>query len=221
MLLGGDSSLDLEKVVFQAFYFLTSFALAGFHVDLCAFHGIHVFRSHCVISRPKRILTEPHAVCQPVVNSDLQGLARVSWTRERFLRLARRRSAFRNDVLGKITCNQNPQKKPNIKKAGVLLEINFHFFGMPASTPLVSSGLQRSSQARFANCWCQVHVALVPQALKFQRPSLGLWLADFGRELMKFQNWPPPILFLGLLCCFLFFFFFWGGGGRVNFREPS
>ena len=46
MLLGGDSSLDLEKVVFHAFYFLTSFALAGFHVDLCAFHGIPVFRSH-------------------------------------------------------------------------------------------------------------------------------------------------------------------------------
>ena len=166
-----------------------------------------------MISRPKEILTEPHAVCQPVVNSDLQGPAQD--TRERFLRLARRRPAFRNDVLGKITCNQNPQKKPNIKKAGVLLEINFHFFGMPASTPLVSSGLQRSSQARFANCWCQVHVALVPQALKFQRPSLGLWLADFGRELMKFQNWRPPILFLGLLCCFFFF----GGGGRVNFRE--
>ena len=146
--------------------------------------------------------------------------ARVLDTRERFLRLARRRSAFRNDVLGKITCNQNPQKKPNIKKAGVLLEINFHFFGMPASTPLVSSGLQRSSQARFTNCWCQVHVALVPQALKFQRPSLGLWLADFGRELMKFQDWRPPILFLGLLCFFfVLFFFFGGGGGRVNFRE--
>ena len=45
-ILGGDSSLDLEKVVFQAFYFLTSFALAGFHVDLRAFHGISVFRSH-------------------------------------------------------------------------------------------------------------------------------------------------------------------------------
>ena len=112
-----------------------------------------------------------------------------------------------------------PAEEAKHKESRVLLEINFHFFGMPASTPLVSSGLQRSSQARFANCWCQVHVALVPQALKFQRPSLGLWLADFGRELLKFQNWRPPILFLGLLCCFCSFFFWGGGGGRVNFRE--
>ena len=116
------------------------------------------------------------------------------------------RDMFHFDCLRAHNCKLLPWPK-----AGVLLEINFHFFGMPASTPLVSSGLQRSSQARFANCWCQVHVALVPQALKFQRPSLGLWLADFGRELMKFQNWRPPILFLGLLCFFLLFF--WGGGG--------
>ena len=58
----------------------------------------------------------------------------------------------------------------------------FPLLRMPASTPLVISGLQ------------QVHVALVPQALKFQGPSLGLWLADFRRELMKFQDWRPPIL---------------------------
>ena len=43
-----------------------------------------------------------------------------------------------------------------------------------------------------------VHVAFVPQALGFQGPSLGLWLADLGRELRKFQDWRPPILFCGV-----------------------
>ena len=101
--------------------------------------------------------------------------------------------------------------KPNIKKAGVLLEINFHFFGTPASTPLVISGLQRSSQSRFTNCLRQVHATPVPQALKFQGPSLGLRLADFGRELLGLAT--PDSVFFGFSCFFL------GGWGLVNLRE--
>ena len=69
------------------------------------------FRGHLVISRLKETLTELHAVCQPVVNSDLQ--ACVSLTRANdFYGIARRRSAFRNDVLGKITCSQWSQVPP-------------------------------------------------------------------------------------------------------------
>ena len=59
-------------------------------------------------------------------------------------------------------------------------------------------------------------MALVPQALKFQGPSLGLWLADFGRELMKKEDWRPDFVF-GLLS----FFLLGGGGGRVNLREKD
>ena len=66
-----------------------------------------------MISRLKEILTELHAVCQPVVNSDLQEPVRMSWTRANdFYGIARRCCAFRNDVLGKITCSQWSQVPP-------------------------------------------------------------------------------------------------------------
>ena len=123
-----------------------------------------------------------------------------------------RRSTFRNNILAcKSRATSQWSHVPPLKPGKEAKQKDS--WGAPGNQfPLLQDAHKHPFpmlQARFTNCWRQVHFAFVPQARGLQGPSLGLWLADFGRELMKFQDWRPPILFFG-------FSFFWRGGGGVR-----
>ena len=86
-LLGGDSSLDLEKVAFKAFGRLTSFALAGFHVHLWkCMAGIPVSRPFSDFTAERNPDRTPRSLSAGGQFRPARACARVLDTRKRFLR---------------------------------------------------------------------------------------------------------------------------------------
>ena len=79
-LLGGDSSLDLEKVGFKAFGRLTSFAL------MAAFHGIPVSRPFSDFTAERNPDRTPRSLSAGGQFRPARACAHVLDTRKRFLR---------------------------------------------------------------------------------------------------------------------------------------